>query len=307
MEHIAAIQKVLEKIDKDITEQITIKGLADSINFSAFHFCRLFLKMTGMSVMQYVTHRKLQLAMKDICCGKKVIDVAMEYGFETHAGFTKAFKRCYGYPPSLFRIHTGGNPPDAIRMSKLINENKILGGRKMQPQIIQKKDMVVVGYKSRHSMPNILHTKDIPIFWDTINLDYSTHLSKLHHTFCNSGHCEYSICFDADLNTGEFTYMLGVGVDNAGDLDRIESDMYRIDIPGGLYAVFTTPLVENEQYKNSIRETWQTILNDWLPVSEYEFDEGRYDFEYYDKRDHSWENGGKVQMDICIPVRKRKK
>lgn len=79
-----------------------------------------------------------------------------------------------------------------------------------------------------------------------------------------------------------------------------------MDIPGGLYAVFTTPLVESSQYTQSIRDTWNNILVDWIPNSEYEFDEERYDFDNYDERGHAWEHGNMVQMDIYIPIRKRK-
>jgi AraC family transcriptional regulator len=93
-------------------------------------------------------------------------------------------------------------------------------------------------------------------------------------------------------------------VDNKEDMDKIEQDMYKMDIPGGLYAVFTTPLVVSQQYAQSIRDTWKTILVDWLPDSGYKYDEGRYDFEYYDERDHSWEHNNMVQMDIYIPIRK---
>lgn len=117
---------------------------------------------------------------------------------------------------------------------------------------------------------------------------------------------EYGICFDADLETGGFTYLLGVGVDSEDDMAKIEPDMLRMDLPGGLYAVFTTPKVPEARYTGSIRETWKDILLGWLPGSEYEYDEERRDFEYYDARDHAWEHGGFVQMDICIPVRKRR-
>lgn len=38
-----------------------------------------------------------------------------------------------------------------------------------------------------------------------------------------------------------------------------------------------------------------------VPQSDYEYDSARDEFEYYDQRDH----GDKLQMDICVPVRKR--
>ena len=57
-------------------------------------------------------------------------------------------------------------------------------------------------------------------------------------------------------------------------------------------------------YTKVVRGTWKTIFDEWLPTSEYEFDEARYDFEHYDERDHTYEGKDWVQMDIYIPVNK---
>jgi AraC family transcriptional regulator len=136
-------------------------------------------------------------------------------------------------------------------------------------------------------------------------MEYAEPLTRLHDTFSKSEHCEYAVCFDIDPVTSGFTYLLGVGVDSPEELSGIEPDMYEMRIPGGLYARFTTPLVKSSMYVRAVRETWKNALENWLPASEYEFDEKRYDFEYYDERDHSWENDDMAQMEIYIPVQKR--
>ena len=43
----------------------------------------------------------------------------------------------------------------------------------------------------------------------------------------------------------------------------------------------------------------------WLPASEFEYDDTRKDFEFYDYRDHGWYFDNNRQMDICIPIRQR--
>ena len=61
----------------------------------------------------------------------------------------------------------------------------------------------------------------------------------------------------------------------------------------------------------NIRDAWKNVFDSWLPTSAYEFDEARYDFEYYDERDHNADekdplyNTGVIQMDIFFPVKKR--
>ena len=303
MKENSIIQHVLDIIDNSIEERITLQVLAEESSYSTFHLNRLFSRMTGITLMAYVTRRKLQYALYDLSCGDKIIDVALKYGFETHAGFTKAFKKCFGYSPSIYRIHAIVGRPTRMEITEL--KSVISGGKIMYPEIMEMQPFTVVGFTSRHSMLDVRFTHDIPLYWDTINMDYAEPLTRLHNVFSRSRHCEYAVCFDIDLSTSEFTYLLGVGVDNPEDLSNVEPDMYKMKIPGGLYAKFTTPLVEESKHIQAVRDTWKTAFDNWLPSSEYEFGETRYDFEAYDERDHAWENNGMAQMDIYIPIQKR--
>lgn len=110
------------------------------------------------------------------------------------------------------------------------------------------------------------------------------------------------MCYDVDERNGEFTYFLGRGADSPIDRRNMPSDFIHFDI-SGLYAIFSTrPAESDEEYIQSIRETWKYILSKWLPDSEFEYDETRKDFEYYDNRDHGQYFDGKKQMDIYIPI-----
>lgn len=301
MDHEFTIQTALNYIDDNITDEINISMIAKKSGYSAYHFSRLFKETIGISAISYVTWRKLQYALYDLSQGKKVIDVAMNYSFETHGGFTKAFNRCFGFPPSLCYMRINTNQP--FNMSVNMLKNKFLGGNAMNPHIIELTPFSVVGYPSHHTKANMKNTADAPTFWNTLNLDYSTILTKLYDAFPLSKHCEISMCFDVDENTGEFTYMLGRGIDNSTDLVNIQPDMTRVDIIGGLYAIFpTTPA---DSYIQVAQDTWNDIFLNWLPQSEFEYDETRHDFEYHDRRDHGCYFGGKLQIDICIPIRQR--
>lgn len=173
----------------------------------------------------------------------------------------------------------------------------------MNPHIIELSPFSAIGYPEQHKMPNVKRTADIPTFWNTIKMDCAHLLTKLHNTFTHSKHFEVSMCYDVSEETGEFTYLLGRGIDNPADFANMEPEMRRTDIPGGLYAIFSTPPVDD--YIQTIQDTWNKIFQNWLPASEFEFDESRPDFEYYDHRDHRWYFGGKVQMDICIPIKQK--
>lgn len=303
MEYEAIVQASLDEIDRRITEHIQTQELARSANYSVYHFCRIFLELVGMPVQTYVIRRKLAHALYALQKGGKVIDVAMQYGFETHAGFTKAFKRQFGFPPSLYRLYVDAPPP---RRATIAQIQKQYGGISMQVQIQEVAPLCVAGYPFRYRMPGVSGISDIPAFWDSIHMDYGPSLSTLHYTYEKSHHCEAGICFDIDDEHDCFTYMVGVGIDEADHDTPQRPGVYRYWTDGGLYAIFTTPLVDEDLYPQSIRQTWQEILTQWLPDSDYVYDSARSAYEYYDERDHDWLHDGKSCMDIYIPVCKRK-
>ncbi|MCL2404923.1 MAG: AraC family transcriptional regulator [Defluviitaleaceae bacterium] len=304
MEYESIIQSVLEEIDERITEDIQADEFARRANYSTYHFRRVFIELTGTPFMNYITRRKLEHALYDLSQGKKIINVAMDYGFETHAGFTKAFKKHFGYPPSLYRLRIAATQP-----TKAILKNvKIkLGGIKMQVEIKVLTPFSVIGYASRHRMPGVKSIANLPGFYDTAMKDYAAELSTLFHTYTNFHHCEVILCLDVDEEHNCFTYMVSIGL---GEMDYNipqRPGTYRHEIPGGLYAVFTTPLAGDDAQLTAIQDTWKYVLEDWLPGSEYEYDDMRLDYEYHDERAHpDWRDDGKCCTEIRIPIRKRK-
>ena len=306
MEHEAMIQAVLDEIDARIAENIRADELARAANYSVYHFCRLFMALTGTPVMGYVTRRKLEYALYDLRQGRRILDVAMDYGFETHAGFTKAFKKHFGYPPSLYHLHIAAKPSERETIHSVRAK---YGGIEMTPYIIEMTPFTIAGRTGRFDQSNVARHADIPAFcfaeeYEADTDDLLTDTSKL---FPNSKHCEVSMCYDVDPANGAFTYLLGRGVTHPDDLKNILPEMTTYEIKG-LYAVFTTRPVDQwhrEEYVKTIQALWKDILLTWLPNSEFEYDETRKDFEYYDYRDHGWYFDGKRQMDICIPIRQR--
>ena len=118
MNNLDIIQNSLDYIEANLKTEITAEELAYHANFSMFHYYRLFQKAVGMPVMQYIVRRKLLYAIYEISCGNKVIDVALAYGFDTYAGFYKAFKRQFGYTPKQFLKSRTINKPYKINLSE---------------------------------------------------------------------------------------------------------------------------------------------------------------------------------------------
>lgn len=97
------IKKVLTYVDEHIHEKISLSELAQIAGYSPFYFSRLFTEAMGMPATAYVRIRKLQYAAVSLQEGNKVLDVALLYGFDSHEGFTRAFTKLFGLPPSVVR------------------------------------------------------------------------------------------------------------------------------------------------------------------------------------------------------------
>ena len=297
MRYLELIQKTIDYIDENIHDKISVEALAKIAGFSTYHYYRVFSSMVGLSVIGYVTKRKLQFALFELSNGKKIVDIAMDYGFETHAGFTKAFKRYFGYPPSSYRSYPPFDLPKRLNLLKHV-EHKT-GGVIMQPRIIEKSAFKVIGYEFKNNLMNILHTRDIPAFWSQRGLTDGTCENKLYSILNPPKHGEYCVCINTNMNTDDFSYLLGVEV---VDYNLAKEDMFRLEIPTATYAVFTTPPVDELNFVESIQGVWKYILEEWFPNNNYEIDDNQYDFEYYDERCHTSEYK-KVSMEIYVPIK----
>lgn len=172
----------------------------------------------------------------------------------------------------------------------------------MQPIIIRKESFKIIGYEFKNNMKNTLHTRDIPAFWSQRGFTDGECETKLYHYLKPLKHGEYCICIKTDMDTDDFSYLLGVAVDN---FDLARDDMYQLEVPEATYAVFTTPAVDEKNFVDSIQGTWKYILEEWFPNSGYEIDEDKFDFEYYDEHCHSSEYD-RIYMEIFIPIKDKR-
>lgn len=97
---------------------LSLKTISNHVGYSEYHFSRVFKSEMNMSIMEYVQERRLLLASKEIFEGRKIVDVSYDYQYDTHSGFSKAFKKKFGFTPTQHLIY-------AIKILENIkNENR---------------------------------------------------------------------------------------------------------------------------------------------------------------------------------------
>ena len=97
--------EVLKYIHANIGSNLNLADAAKLFGYSKWHFCSKFHSYTGTSFVKYVRHYRLQFASLDILSGKKITDVALDYGYDTLGGFNKAFLAEFGCLPREFKKH----------------------------------------------------------------------------------------------------------------------------------------------------------------------------------------------------------
>ncbi|WP_425449219.1 AraC family transcriptional regulator [Dethiothermospora halolimnae] len=299
MDYIKIIQNSIDYIEENLKDNLTVDKLGELTGFSTYHYYRLFNAYVGMPVMQYIRRRRMIHGINDLVNNKKrIIDVAMDYGFNTHSGFSKAFLKEYGCSPSKYISKVNGNIPKKINLM-LLKKYNIKTGVIMEPKIVTKESFKVAGYDFETSLESKRNEREIPAFWDRFNI--SNWERRLYKKIKPSEHGEYAICFPPNMESGRFRYLLGVKAKGGENLGK---NMVIAEIPEVKYAVFTTPPTTEEEksFVKIIQGAWDYILYEWFPNSGYEIAPNKPDFEFYDERCHS--DIGAV-MDIYIPIIKK--
>ncbi len=293
MDYLECIQRSLDHIETHIHEPLTVAELAKLCGFSPYHFYRIFGAYVGMPVMEYVRRRRLAYAAAELATSRRILDIALDYGFETHGGFTKAFHKVFGMSPERYRLHASDQIPvkiDLLFHRRYYHE----GGIVLEPKVLKRDNFHVVGYVLETTAEGGQNNQEIPKFWqEYLENDVGRNLLSQPTV---KGDAEYGICFARDTDTSRFIYCIGMEV---ADPKQVDEQLFTGHVPAATYAVFTTPPTNRDNFSHIIQQTWQYIYGEWFPQSSYEFAEGCADFELYDERCHGGEG---IVMDIYVPV-----
>ena len=288
------IEQSIDYIEAHLQEALTAEEIAAQAGYSLYHFCRMFSQIKEMPVMEYVRSRRLSLAAVALFSGRRIIDIALNYGFETPSGFAKAFRKAFGYSPSQY----------AARMDGYLRDRSMyeIGDYVMEPVVLSKPAFRVAGYGIETTVEAGHYTQDVASFWyhyDGDNLE-----TRMYALLNPPRHGEVGLCIPA-VDGGNAVYLLGVIVD---DFSRVTEEMLTAIVPAAQYAVFTTPPVDAtdeagpDAFAQVVKCTWKYIFEDWFKDSGYEYDEGKLNFEFYDERCHARVD---TVMEIYVPVRER--
>lgn len=143
-EIVKAVQRMQDHMDENINSPITLSDLAKAAGYSQWHSARLFKELTGKPPFEYLRALRLSKAALLLRDNQpKIIDVAFDFVFDSHEGFTRAFTKQFGLSPKKYSDNPTPIPlfmPDRIRDFYLTlqkGENEMSEKRNMQTVFVQ--------------------------------------------------------------------------------------------------------------------------------------------------------------------------
>ena len=273
------VERALWFIESHFGGDVTLDQISEVACVSRYHMSRMFAVSMGIPVMRYLRARRLSEAARALANGAPdILSVALDVGYGSHEAFTRAFRDQFGVTPESVRSR--GHLCNLRLMEAMKMEGNLL--KALEARFEKGRVLLISGIGSRYNCDS---AAGIAAQWQ----GFVPHIGsiagqvggKAYGVMCN---------FDED---GNFDYICGVEVK---DFSRVSSDWSRVRVPAQDYAVFT-----HSDHISTIRSTWTTIWNRWLPDSGREVEDAP-NFELYGEDFDSVTGRGLVE--IWLPLKK---
>ena len=91
-------------IHDHLAENLSLEAVANAVNVSLFHFCKLFKKATGLTFTDFVNHARVEKARRLLMRpSSRITEVAYDVGFQSLSHFNRSFRRITNESPTEFR------------------------------------------------------------------------------------------------------------------------------------------------------------------------------------------------------------
>jgi len=100
----SSMNQTMNYIENNLTDDIDYSVAAQYLNCSVWEFQRIFSFMAQVPLSEYIRRRRLSMAALDIISGEdKITDIALRYGYDSPASFSRAFSQLHGTSPKSAR------------------------------------------------------------------------------------------------------------------------------------------------------------------------------------------------------------
>jgi AraC family transcriptional regulator len=309
--YIVTINKVVDYIEDNISEVITLSDIAAVSDMSKYHFHKIFKSITGETVADYIKRVRLEKSADMLIrTSNSMTLIAYESGFSSSSVFSREFKRKYSISPRDFRLmfscfkrfnnsdnnicnekkkyfekalSLNKSLSSIMRISKKFN---LLESFDFKIELLPEYKVLYMRYVGEYSdIDNIFSIwKNLKEFSNSYSLltNNSSFLSIIYDNpnICQYGKCRYDVCISVpeDKNINFLKNKIG----------------YKV-ISGGKYVIFNF-----KGTLSNIFETYSWIDASWFKKMGYEPENKPSYFRHTQNREYS----EPMQFEICVPIKK---
>ena len=258
MAWVESMQKAIDFMETHLLEPIKVEDIAKQAHVSPFHFQRLFVLLTDVSLGEYMRRRRMTLAAKELISSDcRIIDLSYKYGYDTPEAFSKAFRKHHGMTPREAR--KGDRKLQSYnRLSIQVNLKGVLP---MKYRIVEREEIKITG-ESKEITCNVeegTQAIGIAAFWGELNANETVNRLVQLMNGDIKGPLGVTNNFDEEKNTIEYW----IGVENQGE---IQNEFSTIELPPAKWVVFEV----RGPVSTAIPEAWKQIYSEWFPSNGYE-------------------------------------
>lgn len=262
-EKINAVQRMQDYIERNINEPITLYRIAQESGYSPWHSARIFKELMGKTLFEYIRVLRLSraaLRLRDDK-GVRIIDVAFDFIFDSHEGFTRAFSKQFGITPYYYSKHT---PPIKLFMPSRIREYYLIlqkGADSMSEKEKRNTNTVFVQVVDRPARKLILkrgiQATHYFEYCDEVGCDVWGILSSVKEAMYEP----VGLWLPKNM-VKDGTSIYAQGVEVAADYQgQVPEGFDIIDLPSCKMMVFQGQPYEDEKFGEVISELWEVIKN----------------------------------------------
>ena len=283
------IAECIAYIEHNLHNKLSLDDIAAHSRISKYHLHRMFKSLTGESLMEYVQTRKLSSSIDELTnTNMRIIDIALEYGFDYEQSYIRAFRKKFGHTPLKVRSEQMSIPiKERLNMNDILSlDNSII----YKPSFIFRQKFFLVG------MEHKIMSKSGDKVANAYGRDFFYHHQQQVTNPINP-HVYFGYTDWKDSENGYIFYMPSVQVQ---DLDHIPEGMMGVAIPAHKYVVFRFVgfFRPDEINGRQVGRLLVHMYSKWIIKSGFTFAD-KFRFEYIDS---SLAKDDYCELDIYQPI-----
>lgn len=257
MEWIKNLSKAIDYLEDNLDKTISYEEAARIACCSVYYFQRMFSYVAAVPLSEYIRRRRMtQAAFELQSTDKKVLEIALTYGYSSPTSFNRAFQSVHGISPVAARtkgIVLRAYPP--IKFSV-----QVTGGDAMHYRIEEKESMRIVGVRMPLSNDMEQNQKNVPVFWEIVMRSKQPTILEA----ISNQQPQGLLGITTYQNPSTICYYIAAATDKP-----VPAGMFEYHIPAATWAVFEC----HGPFKESIQNIFKRFLTEWLPFSGYVYAE----------------------------------